>query len=256
MLRLAFQRPVYYVTRPGAPLRRIGDGGPGDPARARILGPPPTPMWHLLPAANPAREALGPRDPPGGPRAEFATPAEVARRLPGISLSSPNRVPATDPSAPPPRPPATWRMQPPGEGWQARGGGPSGELAPGAPAPLAPEAFEVSLLRGLGLERGNPVLDEAGAPAPAALGGEGANSMEGPRNPVPSGGTAELGTLNTAAVRDLPSVIDRRWMGPGRRAGGPQQSGEPRGNAAPLRDLDSPAAATTGADAALSGSCR
>ncbi len=65
-----------------------------------------------------------------------------------------------------------------------------------------------------------------------------------------------MGPLDTAAVRDLPSVIDRRWMGPGRRAEGPQQSGEPQGDAAPLRDPDNPAAAAIGAGAAFFVSCK
>ena len=253
VLRPGLQRPVYYVTRPDAPLRRIGDGGPGDPARARILGPALAPLWHLPPVANPAREALGSREPQGAARADFATPAEVARRLPGISLSSPNRTPANDPAAPPLRPPAAWRAQPPGEDWQARIRALGGELAPTAPAPLAPEAFEVSLLRGLGLQQGDPAPGEARVPAPAAPSGEVGNPAEGSRHPAPSAGDPGLVPLVAAAVRDLPSVIDSRWMGPGRRMGEPQQGGEPQGDAAPHRDPDNPAAGNHGAGATLCG---
>ncbi|KAK9827688.1 hypothetical protein WJX81_000005 [Elliptochloris bilobata] len=50
-----------------------------------------------------------------------------------------------------------------------------------------------------------------------------------------------------AAARDLPSVIDRRWMGPGGRRTAHRQGGGPRGGAAQRRDTLSPAAAAPGA---------
>ena len=124
----------------------------------------------------------------------------------------------------------------------------------------APEPFEASLLRGLGLaDRGDSVPDERGIPTPeggdpyAAAGSAaerpGPALRQGVRDANPNPGPA----APEVATRDLPGVIDRRWMGPGgRRAplrpGGGLQGAQGRDSPSdPRRHGRAPAAGAAGA---------